>query len=80
MHIIFIIQENIPVGGFCSHDTQCTGSEHAELCQNSKCRCSNGYILIDSECKRGLFFNILETYLILCWKALSNWTTFVGNR
>lgn len=80
MHIIFIIQENIPVGGFCSHDTQCTGSEHAELCQNSKCRCSNGYILIDSECKRGLFFNILETCLILCWKALSNWTTFVGNR
>lgn len=80
MHIIFIIQENIPVGGFCSHDTQCTGSEHAELCQNSKCRCSNGYILIDSECKRGLFFNILETCLIFCWKALSNWTTFVGNR
>lgn len=55
MHIIFIIQENIPVGGFCSHDTQCTGSEHAELCQNSKCRCSNGYILIDFECKRGMF-------------------------
>lgn len=65
MHIICIIQENITVGGFCSHDTQCTGSEHARLCQHSKCICSNGYIMIDFECKRGMLFNILEKWFIL---------------
>lgn len=75
MHAIFIIPESIPVGGFCRHNNQCTGSEHAESCQNSKCRCSNGYILIDSECKRGMiltvhirdcvFFSFLNSFIIL---------------
>lgn len=55
MYVIFFISESIPVGGFCSHNNQCTGSEHAESCQNSKCRCSNGYILIDFECKKGTY-------------------------
>lgn len=60
MHIIFIIPERIPVGGFCSHNNQCTGSEHAESCQNLRCTCSNGYILIAFECKRGLFLTELQ--------------------
>lgn len=55
MHIIFVISENIPAGGFCSHSNQCTGSEHAETCQNSRCTCSYGYTLVDFECKKGTF-------------------------
>lgn len=64
MHIIFIIPESIPVGGFCSHNNQCTGSEHAESCQNLRCTCSNGYILIDFKCKRDLF--LTEKRLMFC--------------
>lgn len=47
------LKDHVPVGGFCSVDKQCTGSNNSETCENGRCRCSAGYLLLDLECIQG---------------------------
>lgn len=59
MHIIFIIPESILVGGFCSHNNQCTKVimlNHAKI-QNADVQMDT-YIMIDFECKRAMFVTV----------------------
>lgn len=47
------LKDHVPVGGFCSVDNQCTGSNDSETCDNGRCRCSDGHLLLDLECIHG---------------------------
>eukprot|EP00105_Crassostrea_gigas_P035960 XP_019920108.1 PREDICTED: tenascin [Crassostrea gigas] len=47
------LKDHVPVGGFCSVDNQCTGSNNSETCDNGRCRCSDGHLLLDLECIQG---------------------------
>lgn len=49
----FIISDNVPVGGFCSSDKQCTGSYNSGICENGRCTCKKGFTLIDLACEKG---------------------------
>lgn len=55
----FIYSDNVPVGGFCSVDKQCTGSNNSQTCDNGRCRCLNGHVLLDLECIQGFFFQLM---------------------
>lgn len=61
MHFILTNLGNVSVGGFCHHSKQCAGSEHSTTCKNSRCTCSNKYILIDFKCEQGI---VLTIYII----------------
>lgn len=50
--------KNVSVGGLCHHSKECVGSEHSKTCKNSRCTCSNEYILIDLKCEQGMLFTI----------------------
>lgn len=49
----FTISDSVPVGGFCILDEQCKGSYYSGLCDNGRCNCAKGLILIDLACKKG---------------------------
>lgn len=37
----------------CLYGMQCTGTEFASLCQNSRCKCQSGYTSIGYNCYPG---------------------------
>lgn len=47
------IKETVPVGGFCSFNEQCTGSNDSGICEHRRCVCAKEYTLIDLACKKG---------------------------
>lgn len=55
-YLSFINSDHVPVGGFCSLDKQCTGSNYSETCKDRRCQCSDGHLLLDLECIQGRFF------------------------
>lgn len=58
------LKDNVPVGGFCSSDKQCTGSYNSGICENGRCTCKKGFTLIDLACEKGNANQIYFFYLI----------------
>lgn len=52
------IKDTVPVGGFCSLDKQCTGSNNSGICKHGRCACGKEFTRIDLACiKRNLELN-----------------------
>lgn len=49
---LFIISDNVPVGGLCSIHEQCTGSHHSGICGHGRCTCVEGFIFFDLACMK----------------------------
>lgn len=43
----------VPIGGYCTQDEQCHGSEKSGVCKLERCVCKTGYILSNFECHEG---------------------------
>uniref|UniRef100_A0A8W8IY64 EGF-like domain-containing protein n=1 Tax=Magallana gigas TaxID=29159 RepID=A0A8W8IY64_MAGGI len=44
---------NVPIGGYCTQNEQCHGSEKSGVCEHHRCVCKTGYILSNFECHEG---------------------------
>nr|XP_034306692.1 uncharacterized protein LOC105345467 isoform X1 [Crassostrea gigas] len=47
-------KDTVPVGGFCSLDEQCTGSDNSGICGHGRCTCAKEFILIDLACEKDM--------------------------
>lgn len=54
-HIWFFFSssENLTANNHCKYDMQCNGTKFARVCNNSRCECQSGYILIGNNCYPG---------------------------
>lgn len=55
---MFIILDTVPVGGVCSLNKQCTGSNNSGLCEYGRCTCAKEFAFIDLECKKSNVYRI----------------------
>nr|XP_034306682.1 uncharacterized protein LOC105328276 isoform X5 [Crassostrea gigas] len=46
------LQDNVPVGGFCSLHVQCNGSDNSGICEYGRCTCTEGFKLVEFACKK----------------------------
>lgn len=49
---MFIISDNVPVGGFCSLHEQCTGDDNSGICEHGRCTCTKGFKFAEFACKK----------------------------
>lgn len=57
---LFIISDNVPVGGFCTLGKQCTGSNNSGICEHGRCICANGFAFINFACEKSNGIKIFE--------------------
>ena len=41
---VSLILGNLSLGQSCTHNVQCTGTEHGEKCLNGECACEEGFV------------------------------------
>lgn len=46
------LQDNVPVGGFCSLHVQCNGSDNSGICEYGRCTCTEGFKFVEFACKK----------------------------
>lgn len=72
-HRFLLLAQHVTVGHSCLYNLQCTGTQFASVCNNDRCECHSGYILIDNNCYPGkervyikfYFESLVYTYKLL---------------
>lgn len=62
---MFIISDNVPVGGLCSIHEQCTGSHHSGICGHGRCTCAEGFIFFDLACMKSNVKQFKKIYVFI---------------